>query len=59
MVAFTAGRPIVLEGAAAGLDPDAAGLKQRLAQAQFAGDTYAINVHVAALQRAIREACPA
>jgi carbon-monoxide dehydrogenase medium subunit len=52
LVASTsAGRPIVLDGAP--LDANPAHLKQRLAQAGFAGDTYAINVHAAALQRAI------
>jgi aerobic carbon-monoxide dehydrogenase medium subunit len=51
LVASTsAGRPIVLEGAPLVADP--AALKQRLAQAGFTGDTYAINVHAAALQRA-------
>lgn len=57
LVASTeAGRPIVLEGAAADMSADLASLKQRLKQAGLHGDTYEINVHAAALQRAIQEA---
>ena len=48
------GRPIVLEDRR--LSRDAAELKQQLAHAGLGGDAYEMNVHAAALQRAIAEA---
>lgn len=58
LVASTAtGAPIVLEDKA--LSSDTAGLRHRLAEVGLGGDTYEMNVRVAALQRAMREARPA
>lgn len=53
----TAGVPIVLEDKA--FSPDTATLQRRLTEAGLGGDTYEMNVRIAALQRAMREARPA
>jgi carbon-monoxide dehydrogenase medium subunit len=53
----TAGSPILLEDAT--FSPDAAALQGRLMQAGPNADSYEMNVRVAALQRALREARPA
>ena len=53
----TAGSPILLEDAT--FSPDAAALQGRLMQAGPNADSYEMNVRVAALQRAMREARPA
>jgi len=53
----TAGAPIVFEDKTFGAD--ASGLRHRLAEAGLGGDTYEMNVRVAALQRAMREMRPA
>lgn len=58
LVASTAtGAPIVLEDKT--FSADAAALRHRLTEAGLNGDTYEMNVRVAALQRAMREAQPA
>ena len=51
------GAPIVLEDKT--FSADAAALRHRLTEAGLNGDTYEMNVRVAALQRAMREAQPA
>jgi carbon-monoxide dehydrogenase medium subunit len=57
LVASTAtGAPIVLEDRA--FSDDAVALRRRLTEAGVGGDTYEMNVRVAALQRAVREARP-
>jgi aerobic carbon-monoxide dehydrogenase medium subunit len=53
----TAGAPIVVEGRTFSADPSA--LRDRLIEAGLRADTYEMNVRVAALQRAMREARPA
>jgi carbon-monoxide dehydrogenase medium subunit len=53
----TAGRPIVLEDRTFSADPSA--LRSHLTEAGLGADTYEMNVRVAALQRAMREARPA
>jgi carbon-monoxide dehydrogenase medium subunit len=53
----TAGAPIVLEDQTISAEPSA--LRNRLTEAGLGADTYEMNVRVAALQRAMREARPA
>jgi carbon-monoxide dehydrogenase medium subunit len=52
----TAGRPIVLEDRT--FRADSSALRNRLTEAGLGADTYEMNVRVAALQRAMREARP-